>query len=103
MKEEAGIGLSGLKTGAPSGLLRVSRLRAALYIMTRCQDDLMTFGVAQQAPRKGQRCPYVLIFVHPKLKNTLLYEPIIQIKFRLHRYVSYDKIFKTRPHLIIFR
>ena len=94
-----------LKTGAPSGLLRVSRLRATLRITTRCQDELMTFAAAQQAPQggKGQRCPYVLIFMHPKLKNALLYESIIQIKFRLHRCVSYDNIFKIRPPLIIFR
>ena len=91
-KNESGF----LKTGASSGFLRVSS--AALRITPRRQDELWCWA----AGSRRKKCSYVLIFVHPKLKNDLLCEPIIQIKFRLHRYVSYDKIFKTRPHLIIF-
>ena len=71
---------------------------AALRIMPHRQDELWCCA----ASSRREKCSYILIFVHPKLKNALLCEPIIQIKFRLHRCVSYDKIFKTRPHLIIF-
>ena len=31
-------------------------------------------------------------------KKTITIKSRIQIKFRLHHYLSYDKIFKTRPH-----
>ena len=82
-------------------LLRLSpRFTAgtALRITPRRQDELWCCA----ADSRREKCSYVLIFVHPKLKNALFWEPIIQIKFRLHRCVSYDKIFKTRPHLIIF-
>ena len=51
---------------------------------------------------RKKKVEVVLISMHLKLKNTLLYE-FIQIKFWFHRCISYDNIFKTRPHLIIFR
>ena len=35
-------------------------------------------------------------------KKVINNEASIQIKFELHHYLSYDKIFKTRPHLPIF-
>ena len=34
-------------------------------------------------------------------KKTITIKWRIQIKFRFHHYLSYDKIFKTRPHLPI--
>ena len=37
-----------------------------------------------------------------KLKKTITIKPSIQIKFEFHHYLSYDKIFKTRPHLPMF-
>ena len=35
-------------------------------------------------------------------KKIITIKPSIQTKFRLHHYLSYDKIFKTKPHLPIF-
>ena len=37
-----------------------------------------------------------------KLKKVIIIKPSIQIKFEFHHYLSYDKIFKTRPHLPMF-
>ena len=37
-----------------------------------------------------------------KLKKTITIKLSIQIKFEFHHYLSYDKIFKTRPHLTMF-
>ena len=42
------------------------------------------------------------IHVNLKLKKLLTIKSNIQIKFGLHYYFSYDKIFKTRSHLTIF-
>ena len=36
------------------------------------------------------------------LKKSINLKPYVQIKFRLQHYFSYDKIFKIRPHLLIF-
>jgi hypothetical protein len=36
-----------------------------------------------------------------KLKKAINTKTSIQIKFRLHHYLSYDKIFKIRPHLLM--
>ena len=37
-----------------------------------------------------------------KSKKSIKFKICIQIKFRLHHYLSYDKIFKIRPQLPIF-
>ena len=37
-----------------------------------------------------------------KTKKIITIKPNIQIKFKLHHYLSYDKIFKIRPHLPMF-
>jgi len=34
-----------------------------------------------------------------KIKNHIVIEPSVQIKFELRYYLSYDKFFKTRPYL----
>jgi len=36
------------------------------------------------------------------LKKSINLKLYVQIKFRLHHYVFYDKIFETIPHLTIF-
>ena len=38
-----------------------------------------------------------------KTKKTISIKPSIKIKFKFHLYFFYNKIFKTRPHLSIFR
>ena len=37
-----------------------------------------------------------------KIKKTITIKPSIQIKFELHHCFSYDKIFQTRPQLLLF-
>ena len=42
------------------------------------------------------------MYANLKLKKTINNKLSIQIKFEYHHYLSYDKIFKTRPHLSMF-
>ena len=47
--------------------------------------------------RPNVQCMQIL-----KLKKVVAIKLSIKIKFRLHHYLSYNKIFKTRPHLSMF-
>ena len=71
-----------------------------------------TVCIGQQLKRREIECMHArednnhdLTHMHANLKlkkKAITTKPSIQIKFGMHYYLSYDKIFKTRPHLPMF-